>query len=604
MLRQHDHRRRADEAALRLQRVEVQRQVRQPRRQDAARRAAGQVGVQRVAVGHAAAILVDQLAQRDPGRRQLDPRLAHATADAKPPQPAAAVAAVRREPVAAALEDLSHPEERLDVVHQRRAAEQPALGDIRRAQPRHAAPALDRFDHRRLLAADIGAGAAAQLDRRQRQRCGALQGVDLGGEHRAQPVVLVAQVDPDRVDAGGPGRDQHAFEEAVRVALQAPAVLEGAGLALVGVDRHQPRRRLRAHDAPLARGRESGATEPAQPGAVQLGDQVVDIAPALGTVARQRIAAGGEVGGQVDMPFDAVEPLATAHRVVHRPGRRVHDRMLVHDRDGRTVAAADAGRADDSRAGAEQRRQPREQIARAGELARQAVADAHGQRRRGACRRAWRIVLAHDLEVVVEARDLEDLGLRQPQPLGERREVRCRQPPELVVDEVQVFDQSVAPRRRVAAGLGQPAAQLGAHGGVDAASARGAALARTIRFGNSRSRRIGRPDGFDRGGQGKSRGGRAALPLPRRRLAQDCATVKRCGGSAILGHGLGAGGPWRRGLCTPASPRRRRHIAPADAARRRQPAAGAFRRTALGSHTHRRCDGGRHQTRLTASCSS
>jgi hypothetical protein len=44
--------------------------------QDAAAGAAGQVGVQLVAVGHAAAVLVDQFAQRDAGRRQLHAGLA------------------------------------------------------------------------------------------------------------------------------------------------------------------------------------------------------------------------------------------------------------------------------------------------------------------------------------------------------------------------------------------------------------------------------------------------------------------------------------------------------------------------------------------------
>jgi hypothetical protein len=76
-------------------------------------------------------------------------------------------------------------------------------------------------------------------------------------QQRAAAVVFVAQVDVDGVDADRPGGDQHAFEEAVRIALEVDAVLEGAGLALVDVHRHQARRRLGAHDAPLAAGRES-----------------------------------------------------------------------------------------------------------------------------------------------------------------------------------------------------------------------------------------------------------------------------------------------------------------------------------------------------------
>ena len=60
VLRQHDHRGRADETAVRLQGVEVQRHVGQPCRQDAAGRAARQIARKRVPLGHAAAQL-DQL---------------------------------------------------------------------------------------------------------------------------------------------------------------------------------------------------------------------------------------------------------------------------------------------------------------------------------------------------------------------------------------------------------------------------------------------------------------------------------------------------------------------------------------------------------------
>jgi len=65
-------------------------------------------------------------------------------------------------------------------------------------------------------------------------------------------------------DAHRPGGDQHAFQEAVRVALQVDAVLEGAGLALVDVDGHQARTRFAAHDAPLAACREACAAQAAQ----------------------------------------------------------------------------------------------------------------------------------------------------------------------------------------------------------------------------------------------------------------------------------------------------------------------------------------------------
>jgi hypothetical protein len=106
-------------------------------------------------------------------------------------------------------------------VLQRRPAEQADLGDVGRAQARLAALAFDRFDHRRLFAADVGAGAAAQFDVRQPGHGGrpAARPVRLL-QHGAAAVVFVAQVDVDGVDAHHPGGDQHAFQEAVRVALQ------------------------------------------------------------------------------------------------------------------------------------------------------------------------------------------------------------------------------------------------------------------------------------------------------------------------------------------------------------------------------------------------
>ena len=77
--------------------------------------------------------------------------------------------------------------------------------------------------------------------------------------------VLVAQINPDLADAGAPGRDQHAFEKAMRVALEVPAILESARLAFVDVDGHHPRLGLGGDQAPLAAGRKAGTAEAAQP---------------------------------------------------------------------------------------------------------------------------------------------------------------------------------------------------------------------------------------------------------------------------------------------------------------------------------------------------
>ncbi len=152
-------------------------------------------------------------------------------------------------------------------------------------------------------------------------------------------------------------------------------------------------------------------------------------------------------------------------------------RVLADDRRRRLLAAADAGRGDDADAGAEQRRQPLQQLLRTGHLARQAVADANGERRRR------RLAFPDDVEVVIEARDLEHLGLREIHLGGERREVRRAEAPVAVLDLVQVLDQQVAPPRRVA----EQRTHLGERRRIDAPAARRFALALAARpFGSDR----------------------------------------------------------------------------------------------------------------------
>ena len=112
-------------------------------------------------------------------------------------------------------------------------------------------------------------------------------------------MVFVAQVDVAGLDADHLRGDQQAFEEAVRVALQVGPVLEGAGLALVDVHRHQARRGLAAHDAPLAPGRETRAAQAAQAGVFHGVQDALGVLFAVHQRRRQRIAAVGAVGGVI-----------------------------------------------------------------------------------------------------------------------------------------------------------------------------------------------------------------------------------------------------------------------------------------------------------------
>jgi hypothetical protein len=106
-----------------------------------------------------------------------------------------------------------------------------------------------------------------------------------------------------------------------------------------------------------------------------------------------------------------------------------------------------AVRGDHAHIGGQQGGQSLQQLARAGHLARQAVTYPHGDSRR--CVEAALGVFAHHVEVVIEAGDFKDLGLRQAQQLGQRGEVVGLQLAEAVVDGVQVFDQQIAPQWRL-----------------------------------------------------------------------------------------------------------------------------------------------------------
>ena len=171
-------------------------------------------------VDHAAAEFLDQFARGDAGRRQHHARLLDAAGDREAAETLALMAALRGHPVGALLDDVAHPVQRLDVLLERRAAEQADLRDIRRAVARQAALALDRFDHRRFFAADVGAGAAPQMQLGVRREPRRLDLGDFLGQHQAQFGIFVADVEIGLRRLDHPGRDQHAFDKAVRVALQ------------------------------------------------------------------------------------------------------------------------------------------------------------------------------------------------------------------------------------------------------------------------------------------------------------------------------------------------------------------------------------------------
>ena len=161
------------------------------------------------------------------------------------------------EPVDAEAEEVGQVAEGFDVVDHGGAAPEAALGGEGRAQAGDGAAAFDAFEENGFLAADVAAGAATDLDAEARGvtspmcaggaglmraggagaqnarflRLGEGGGKALMGERR-----LPVDVDEGEVHADGVGGDADALDQAMGVGLHEGAVLEDAGLPLLGVD--------------------------------------------------------------------------------------------------------------------------------------------------------------------------------------------------------------------------------------------------------------------------------------------------------------------------------------------------------------------------------
>ena len=118
---------------------------------------------------------------------------------------------------------------------------------------------------------------------------------------------------------------------------------------------------------------------------------------------------------------------------------RVHGTQHPRADDGcrGAVALADARHPLQADLAAERRSEAFDQRLASRHRTGERVADAHRQF-------GHRRIVVGKGEVVVEARDLVDLGLRESQPLGERPQVARSQRMELVVEAVQVLEQAVA----------------------------------------------------------------------------------------------------------------------------------------------------------------
>jgi hypothetical protein len=285
---------------------------------------------------------------------------------------------------------------------------------------------------------------------------------DLALQNFARSRIFVADVDVDLGRFDNLRADQHALDKAVRIGLEIIAILERAGLALVAVDRHQPRPGLAEHRAPFSPGRKARAAETAQGRVVERLQQIFLFHFAGAQALQQRIAAAGDIGVVIDIVGQVRMGIAALGGCKHAGNAGVIDKVVTDLGRGRGVAAADAGRTHHTNAGAGTVLQLMQQVFRAQHRAGERIADPNGQRR------DIGFTLLHHIEMRVEGRGLEHLRKCQLHLLGKGCEVGCGNLLVGILDEMQMLDQEVATPRPVTeqngnflGGLGVDLAALG-----------------------------------------------------------------------------------------------------------------------------------------------
>ena len=124
----------------------------------------------------------------------------------------------------------------------------------------------------------------------------------------------------------------------MRVADEEVPVLEGAGLPLVGVHRHQPRPRLGPHGAPLAAGREARAAKASQAAIVERPQNLLDGERAGAQAVQKAVAASGSIGVVPDVGGYPRMRLVRRDRPGGPLGRRPMQEMVADFCDRRLVA--------------------------------------------------------------------------------------------------------------------------------------------------------------------------------------------------------------------------------------------------------------------------
>ena len=122
------------------------------------------------------------------------------------------------EPVGALFDDVTHPKQGFDIVHQCRPVKNAFLGHIGGAVSRQAALALNGFDHRRFLATDIGAGTAPQMQLHVIRQTRCLDKGNLAAQQRNDFRIFIAHIDVAGIDTDNMRGNQDALNHPVWIA--------------------------------------------------------------------------------------------------------------------------------------------------------------------------------------------------------------------------------------------------------------------------------------------------------------------------------------------------------------------------------------------------
>ncbi len=226
------------------------------------RRAARDDRLQCAALGDAVPVLEDQLAQRRAERQLVVAGAVDVPRERVDDRSRRGRDADLRVALGAELDDRRDAGERLHVVDQRRLHVQPRNGRERRPRARLTPLALERIEHRRLLAADVRAGAAMDDDLDVAEHAGGAGLLDRRLEHLVLGQVFAADVDEDVPGLDRVRRDQAALDEAMGNPAHDLAVLERARLGLVRVGDDVAR-----SAAPIGAGNEAQLPAHREPGA-------------------------------------------------------------------------------------------------------------------------------------------------------------------------------------------------------------------------------------------------------------------------------------------------------------------------------------------------